>query len=217
MALYSPSQKICFVHIYKTGGMSVRKVMHSLFPDYVEVGEHHCTALEARIALLEKFPLVNDSAVSFFAFVRNPFSWMVSLYSFSRQTKDHPDYQFCQNNSFENYVRYFIEKMHAGSRNGNGQYSTQSSFLKDRYGNIDSRICIGSQENFEVDLFSFLNGVDCKIDYYKIFFPFENVSDHMTKIDQYYSETTIALMQKHFQEDFFNFHYEPYPPTSQYK
>lgn len=78
--LYSPTNKFLFIHIQKTGGKSVERLLSSLVPDAMHhelsTSTPHASAMMVRESLRENF-----SGPYRFAFVRNPYDRLLSWYS----------------------------------------------------------------------------------------------------------------------------------------
>lgn len=136
--IYSPDQGFLFVHIYKTGGNSIRKVLEPYDERY---GLFH--RLKARLSpepVLRSGRFPKHSFVSKaqselgskefnrlfrFAFVRNPWDWQVSLYHYILKHPENPDYESVRGmNSFDDYVSWRVD----------GRIRLQSDFLNDESG-----------------------------------------------------------------------------------
>jgi len=123
--LLSHSHKFIFIHIYKTGGMSVKKALQRYDQSYslllhlksflkkkpvVEASIAHKHAKASDISkLIDKNVFDNYHK---FAVVRNPFDWQVSLYHYIlRMPPDvHPHYKIIQNlKGFDEYVEWRVK------------------------------------------------------------------------------------------------------------
>jgi hypothetical protein len=119
-----PPRRFIFVHVYKTGGTSIRRALvpyidrpwrralnrvaraleiKALTSRSSRPYPPHITAAELVAALgKEEF----ESYYSF-AFVRNPWDWNVSLYTYSASNPRHPDYERVKAfRSFEEFLRW---------------------------------------------------------------------------------------------------------------
>ena len=129
--LYSPSHQFIYVHIYKTGGESVMAALRKYCPIYQRnryirksvqifpvaaqpvmdwraalVNRQHMTAEQIRHVM----PTHLFDAATKFAFVRNPWDWQVSEYSYARQSSAHPHHdQVLGFGDFETYIRHKCE------------------------------------------------------------------------------------------------------------
>jgi len=85
MALYIPSKNLLFIHIPKTGGMSIRHaLMNNFGSEAKEIGHaHELTSTVNDMLSYSKF--INPFS---FAMVRNPYEWAVSLYNFMCEAEE---------------------------------------------------------------------------------------------------------------------------------
>ncbi len=100
--------KFYFVHVPKTGGMSVA---HFFFPDgQLRTGRLDLSLKNDALGIhdgVEKIlPLLGDTGSDYFsfAFYRNSWDWAFSLYRYIRVTRSHPRYEQVRGLSFEAYV-----------------------------------------------------------------------------------------------------------------
>src|SRR4051812_26933258 len=118
----SYTHRYIFVHVYRTGGQSVSKALEPYSASSrgrlarvpilrraelarLHVLRHrnygHISARELRAAL----PAEQFDSFFKFAFVRNPWSWQVSVYHYVRQNPEHPFHSEWQSfRSFDHYL-----------------------------------------------------------------------------------------------------------------
>lgn len=71
------TDKFVFIHMHKTGGQTVNRILSRLFPDSEVVGYHYPVSL---------VPASNTN-LPIIGFIRNPWDWYVSWYAFNRRPK----------------------------------------------------------------------------------------------------------------------------------
>ncbi len=151
-------------------------------PDYPD----HLTALE----ISECFPGVWDDYFTF-GFVRNPWSWQVSLYSFMLQNENHWFHEETKAmNGFEEYIEWRVREGRV----------LQTSFFCDEDGKFIVDY-IGRLENIRSHFRRVCDhlGVDAEL-------PHKNESSH-ADYRQYYNSRTRELIAEHFSEDIDRFGY----------
>ena len=82
-----------FIHIHKTGGKSIRALLGN--PE--DWGGLHVEACQVKKFLDESGKGRQWKHAFKFAFVRNPYTWLESLYDYIRSSKQHPDHKFATN------------------------------------------------------------------------------------------------------------------------
>jgi len=126
-----------------------------------------------------------------FGFVRNPWSWQVSLYNFILQNKNHFQHKLIKSiGGFEKYIEWRV----------NEDKHLQKEFFYDEYGNclVDF---IGKLENIESDF----NKI-CKKIGIKARLLYENKTEHKP-YQEYYDDYTRNLIAEHFKDDIELFNY----------
>jgi hypothetical protein len=203
--LISDSHQFIFVHNYKVAGNSIKRALWQWASppmkrelnwferQLARIGirgkpqyPSHLTALEIR----ERFPEVWDDYFTF-GFVRNPWSWQVSLYFFMLQNEDHWFHDDVKSmDGFEEYIEWRVREGRV----------LQSSFFYDEDGEaiVDY---IGRLENIRDDFQQICErvGVDATL-------PHKNKSSH-ADYREYYSDYTRNLIADHFAEDIDRFGY----------
>jgi hypothetical protein len=134
------SKHFVFLHAPKTGGTFIRSCLSLAPPEWcVEDGNHHVLYknLPARIADMPKF-----------GFVRNPWDWYVSWYSYFKTTHDQEFQELSCNRTldFTGTMRNWIEK-----------HGSCSSFLQTWLGDGFNQCRIGKMENLRKDLLTLLS------------------------------------------------------------
>lgn len=204
MAFVSNKYNFCFIHIYKTGGTTIRKLLIENVDDFTKVGHEHgdineCMELMPKIKGLYKF-----------AYVRNPYDWLLSLYNYIRMPINHPDYEIVINLTFNEFLNWIKE---VGTKRPNHiiapRYMTQSEFIYNNNNNIlvdevykyEDLSDVNKQSNVRV-LFKKLNLIVPK----KI--PVLMKSDRNDYCIDNISKDDISLINDIFSDDFKNFNYK---------
>lgn len=202
--MLSHSKKFIFIHHYKVAGSSISNVLARYEPHYwtrailrkVGVTKYyptlanfyqHASALEVRELVPE---IVFDSYYKF-SFVRNPWDWQVSLYSYMRQVKAHFQHDLVKNLTFDEYIDWRIHR----------DLVLQSERIADGQGNILMDF-VGRFENLEAD-FSEISeklGIEMRL-------PHKNRSNH-SSYQKYYTDKSAQLVKEAFEEDIALFNYE---------
>ena len=127
-----------------------------------------------------------------FGFVRNPWSWQVSLYTYMLENENHHQHELIHSmNGFEEYIEWRVSEAKL----------LQSEFFCDEEGNIIVD-AIGRLESIQDDFQAVCDtlGVEATL-------PHENASSHRD-YRELYSEFTRSLVKKHFEEDIRRFGYD---------
>ena len=196
--LISDSHSFIFVHIYKTGGKSVRAALRSY---------RDCPTLFRRV--LEKLGLIKlpthasaqDVRASHpdrwaqyftFAYVRNPWSWQVSLYHFMKQQEEHKQHEeVAAIASFREYLDWRLD----------GRKHLQQEYICDANGTL---------------MVDFVGRVECMSDDFQEIcarigveasLPHKNKSSHRDYRD-YYDDEMREQVAEHFAEDIERFGYD---------
>jgi hypothetical protein len=126
-----------------------------------------------------------------FGFVRNPWSWQVSLYFYMLENEDHWFHDEVQSmNGFNDYLEWRV----------NNDRVLQSTFFRDEKGAFIVDF-VGRIENLQGDFQKICDriGIDAEL-------PHRNKSPH-TDYRDYYDEHTKQLIADHFAEDISTFGY----------
>lgn len=206
--MISPKHKFIFIHVYKVAGTTVKHVLRpyakglskpqrmvnrllrliggpEVFKPFVQPVPNHATAAEY------KAYLGAEAYATFFkfAFVRNPYDWLVSLYEFVRQTPHHHHHELCLKMSFAEFIAW---------RCGEAR-QTQASFVRE-----DGKIIvdfIGRFENLETDFATAMAGAGVVGELQHL-----NPSKHRP-YREYYDATTQRQVAQAYAEDFELFGY----------
>jgi glycosyltransferase involved in cell wall biosynthesis len=134
--LISHSKRFIFVHIYKTAGTSIMDVFlpYARLVDRMVYGYRYSKALAGRIGQImgwsddgfRQFTGIHKHATASeirdalgdslfeayykFAFVRNPFDWLVSLYFYVKQSRSHRLYSVVAEMDFGEFLRWHIDR-----------------------------------------------------------------------------------------------------------
>ncbi|MEI4234255.1 sulfotransferase family 2 domain-containing protein [Roseovarius sp. D22-M7] len=219
--LYSDEKKFIFVHIYKTGGESVVAALRRYCPLYLSnryvnkairtLPEPSRTLLGWRESLVRRQHMTAEQIRNVmprhlfeqsirFAFVRNPWDWHVSMYSYATQTKEHPRHEeIVALKSFDNYIRYRCDE----------GVSLQSSFVFDSSGEkiVDH---VGRFENLSADFEKICSdlGIGAKL-------PHKNASKRKKDWRTYYTDETYDLIRRAYDRDIMAFGYAETTPSRQ--
>jgi hypothetical protein len=206
--ILSFSKKFIFIHIHKTAGSSVKNVLnkYSWYPEesiyctilkklnlrpYTEDFHDHVRAWEIKEFISPKI----FSEVYKFTFVRNPWDWMLSSYTYYLKHKYmHPHSYFAdQLKTFKGFVKWQTSNRLA--------FHNQYEFIYDQKGNclVDH---IGKFENLESEFNSICNrlGIKEKL-------PHINISKELGYRHEYDDETKDIVF-KYYKKDIDIFSYE---------
>jgi hypothetical protein len=147
--LFSPSKKLLFIHVYKTGGVSIAHALRSHLSRTEVRYQKFCRRLDEsgilRLRQLRQFNMHEHSTALElqqviapdmfrkcfkFAFVRNPWALQLSLYRYVLRTPEHFQHAlFAGFADFEAYIEWI------GAR-PNGDHKIQRDFLVDAEGQM---------------------------------------------------------------------------------
>ena len=207
-------QKFVFIHVQKTGGISIEGILKDNVPDIVHVPPRHIPAIQAK-RKMEGSNEYHDWEEYFkFAFVRNPWARMVSWYSMigshaSRRpdaAQKNPLWRYVTENSsnFEEFVKNCTDEIKL--KNGS-HYSfayNQVDYLTDADGNMLLDF-VGKVERFGTDLAVVCDKLDINVDE----IPHKN-SSHSSSApySSFYTPETEELIRERFKRDIEYFGYE---------
>jgi len=225
MLISHEEPKLVFIHIQKTGGVSISDLLGQFVPTITQGrGGRH---VGARRALKQ---VENPGDYFKFAFVRNPWDRLVSWYSMINGARlevasgtlgPKAERQLKKNNlwkyalrcgpTFDEFVRNCTEKQWMGNF-GNCYYSfafNQLRYLTDKNGELLVDF-IGRFENFAQDLSYVFDRLGLEAAQLEI--PHENISAHGHYSEMYTPETR-EIVRKRFRKDieFFGYEFEKDP------
>ena len=208
--LISYDHEFIFIHVYKVAGVSIKNALQKYSHDpskllinrsqrklginsnlpyykYKTFSPH----INARL-LRKELPKKVYNNFYKFAFVRNPWDWQVSLYSFMLKSKSHRQHEIIKSmRSFDDYLKWRV--------NGNKRF--QKDFVTDDDGNLIVDF-VGKFESIEED-FKYI----CKNLKINDSLPHMNKSPHKD-YRAYYNCKTKKIIEDHFKEDIEFFGYK---------
>ncbi len=198
--IISHSKKFIFIHVYKIAGTSIKgallKYADGKIPRFKRVllgveknhnffssnYEPHITAPE----LKELLPKRLFGSYFKFAFVRNPYDWQVSLFSYMKEQETHHQHNIVKNMNFKEYLNWRV----------NEDLNLQSSFLFN-----EKEQClvnyIGKIENIQHDFKRILR----KINIAELNLGHLNKSSRKNYLN-YYDKECYDIVNKGFDNDF---------------
>lgn len=206
----SHSKKFIFIHNYKVAGTSIRDVLDKyndktflkskphinklkfilgLYPKiYSRQHHNHSRALEIKNSIPAQ---VYDSYYKF-GFVRNPWDWQVSLYTYALKNTAHYQHDLMKSfGNFDNYIDWRITK--------------EKKLQKDFFYDGDECIVdfIGKMENLNEDFQTICSqiGIDASLPHLK-----KSRSDN--KFRKFYTQKTIDLVYDAYLPDIETFNYQ---------
>ncbi len=214
--LVSQSNNFVFVHIQKTGGVSISEILKAETPDATSLRPRHMIASQGT-------EMLDDWDERFkFAFVRNPWSRLVSWYSMTlnvRRALDsgHPlkqaqrrrlknnaflRYMLETSSNFEEFVKYCTDEVEMQEGFFYSASYNQLDYITDAHGELLVDF-VGSFENFTADLTTVLEKVGISAGS----IPHRNPSVHR-HYSSYYTEETENIVRERFQRDIDYFGYD---------
>ena len=206
--LVSDSRKLVFVHIQKTGGSTVSRLLEQHIPDLYTVGARHEFAVQGMRELEDWDEYFK------FAFVRNPWERLVSWYSMVRKFEENQDWRLQR--TFNKLLRYahdnsstfeeFIYNCTDEVEIKDGVYYSfaynQLDYVTDENGRLLVDF-IGRLETFEKDIREVLGriGIELKT------VPHKNRSTHR-HYSTFYTPETEMIVRERFKRDIEYFGYK---------
>ena len=214
--------KLIFIHIQKTGGVSISDLLGRFVPTAIQ--DRSCRHMSARRALKQ---VENPGDYFKFAFVRNPWDRLVSWYAMiDRARREVADgtagpkarRHIKKNNLFRYVLRCgptfdeFVKNCTEKQWMGNCYYSftfNQLRYLTDKNGEMLVDF-IGRFENFTQDLSHVFDMLGLETAQLEI--PYENRSAH-SHYSEMYTPETREIVSKRFRRDieFFGYEFEKAP------
>ncbi len=201
--IISRNHHAVFVHIQKTGGSSVCKILKAQLNDFEEIGLKHDLARWHYESISEW-----DECFKF-GFVRNPWDRLVSWYSMIEQNKELLnqtrnklwEYVIRESNSFDAFVRNCTQEIDDFDGKKSFLYN-QLDYLTDKHGEVLVNF-IGKYESFEDDMQYVLRSLRFTGD---AIFTHENRSKHK-HYSSYYTEDLKNIVAERYARDIEYFGY----------
>lgn len=200
MALIDKKRNFIFVHIYKTGGNSLRDLLKA--PSTEEIMGVHVEANDVKAHLCAHNDQKFWNNAFKFSMVRNPYSWLVSTYEYIKRAKNHDYHDLCTNNNFDYFVHWVVgTAMKLDRPFGSNKYLTQTGFVT-----VDGQIAMDKiyrMEEFNIAVQDLKKRFNIPL----TSIPRRNVNPHPKPYESYYSPDLIRFVNTHFKDDLHNFDY----------
>ncbi len=214
--LLSNSKKFAFIHVYKVAGTSVKNALR----EYDCLHHQFLSKLITKITKFKVYPdnyigklrQLNDLYTGHgklhdlerylpkelyqqyfkFALVRNPWSWQVSFFEYTRRQKTHFQHDLMnQFLSFEDYLQWRLE----------GEFRLQTDFILNNKGEFDLNY-LGRLETIDKDWAEICQKIGITKNLTKL--NSSNKKDYRS----YYTDATAALVEEAYRQDIENFGYD---------
>lgn len=196
MALYLPKYNSVFIHIYKTAGTTLRIVLNKIDKNYSEIGGGHSDYSEIQKDIQDKVV---------FSVVRNPYTWIYSLYQYGKSYISHPFYVYCATHNFDEFVVWHFNNIEILNQSGiNGKLQTQTEYLSINGSLMVSHIL--KMENLEVELNQLFRNTFRHNSLIRL--PNENSTPYQPLDYTSIKKETIELINQKYEADFQNFNYK---------
>lgn len=131
MAVYNQKKGFLFVHIFRTGGSSMRRIFQGR-----EIFGKHGRAVDVK-----KHFRVNGQEDLWekafkFVVVRNPFDWSLSHYFYIKQRKGHRYSRYMQDKGLVSYLQWYRGMIESRDEHGLRSYTTLTDFCCDDTGDL---------------------------------------------------------------------------------
>lgn len=198
--LVSDSRKLVFVHIQKTGGVTVNNLLREHIPDVRSILARHEFASRG----VDELDAWNEYFK--FAFVRNPWdrlvSWYVMVTTVRRPGNELGRYVHDNSSTFEEFIHNCTDEIEIRKGVCYSFTYNQLDYVTDEEGNLLVDF-IGRLENFDEDVREVFRRIGVDLD--KI--PRDNRSDHK-HYSTFYTPETEMIIRDRFKRDIEYFGYE---------
>lgn len=194
MPLIDREKRLLFVHIYRTGGTTIRTVLKNAGYNLDYLGDEH----DFLRKVVDKVP---DYHKFFsFTFVRNPYDWLASIYGWIKHAPGHPYHQEMQAMDFFGFLQWYVAKCEAG------EYGRQYDFI---YSAKGERLVNATYhtENLESNLRTLLAALGRATPQSGV--PRLNARPRIASLQGEISNKAIYFINDYFAPDFENFGYAP--------
>ena len=200
-------ENFIFFHLYKCGGMSLRKLLADNPKGSFELLGGHCLPKD-----LEKHYAARGKQKEFdemfkFTIVRNPFDFLLSTYHYAKTFSNHFWHKDVIKMDFKDFPKFYLKyiAIHATSRpHGSNKVIKPYDYIH----NDDGKIIVdfvGKLENYHKDI----KYIGDKIGADTSSIPKVNVNKNNDKAYQdVYDKDTREFVEKHFAKDLEYFEYE---------
>jgi len=183
-----------FIHIHKTGGKSIRALLGN--PE--DWGGLHVEACQVKKFMEESGQSRKWKRAFKIAVVRNPYTWLESLYDYIRFSDAHPDHLHASNGYYHFLEWLTQEAMQRTQAPDTNKYLTQTGFI------YEHGVCLVPHwyrfENFPYTMESIATYVGLENKYWHLN---KNPNREARKL----TDKHINLIDAYFNEDFTNFGY----------
>ena len=197
---WSRTKRVVFVHVYKTGGTSIRQAFAPYASALPASVTPHAPASKLKTLLGQQHPEVLDYL--WFAVVRNPFDLVVSLWSYIKVTPKHHDHERVKHLAFSEFVQWLHQENNQASAGLElPPYPTISDFLCSPTGEllVDEVLRF---ETLDQDFQKLCDTLNFEIELPKL-----NQTKHQP-FQNYYDELSIQLVSELFTDDLDRFNYQ---------
>lgn len=202
----SNGNNFIFVHIYKCGGMTMRKVLQDSLRA-IELSSSHATAKEIKEYCYNSGGKFFYDTAFKFSIVRNPFDWVVSLYEFIRGNSNHANYEEIKDMNFEQFCQWNIDCINNKKLNPNGTFNSLTSFLHDDEGKLLVDF-VGRIENYEADIQEIFKRLNISTTTLESGIPKVNPSNREPDYRSYYNDVSRKIIEEGLAEDLKIFNYQ---------
>jgi len=212
MAIVNDDKKFIFFHLYKCGGMSLRKLLQENITGSIEVLGGHCLPVEMKYYYDFRGKEYEDKFNEMFKFtvVRNPFDFLLSTYHYALAYQNHFMHKAVKKMKYKYFPAYYLKiaEQHKDITikkfGTNKVVSSLYDWIIDKDGNNIMNF-IGKLENIDTDINIILE----KIGEPLIEMPKVNININNNKhYQEVYDKKTRAFVEKHFAKDFEFFEYK---------
>ena len=197
----SDSRKVVFIHIQKTGGLTVDRLLNERIPDLHRVGARH------GFASLGMDGLDNWDEYFKFAFVRNPWDRLVSWYSMvttmPREGNELWRYVHDNSSTFEEFIYNCTDEVEIKDGVHYSFAYNQLDYVTDEHGNLLVDF-IGRLENFDRDLQEVFRRIGFELETV----PHIRAGSSHQHYSTFYTPDTELIVRERFKRDIEYFGYE---------
>jgi chondroitin 4-sulfotransferase 11 len=200
LVLVSDSHKMVFVHIQKTGGNTVHRLLEERIPDIHTIGPRHEFAIRGR----QKMEAWEEYFK--FAFVRNPWDRLVSWYTmvtrFQKAGNELWWYVHENSSTFEEFIYNCTDEIEVKEGVCYSFTYNQLDYVTDENGKLLVDF-IGRLENFYEDVHEVFDKIGIPLES----IPHTNRSEHR-HYSEFYTPETEMVVRERFKRDIEYFGYE---------